>query len=193
MLESEHERIRLIIISVLPPAAAAAVRELRDPCCGLAGSREALAYPPHITLRTGVLVPPEAMDAFIGEFADLVRGVHAFALRTRGILAGRLGGEYGNAPIACYEIAPSEDLAALNALLNRYQPYRKSNRNAFHPHVSIAYGDLTEDGLQAIKCFLGKNPALRDREISWMCDNVSLYRKEDDQWVEFHRIPLSDE
>lgn len=190
MTDNNHERTRLVIISALPDNAAQAVRAIQERCCGVAGSREALAYPPHITLRTGVLVPPEEMDKFIGGFTDLVRDVAAFELRTSGILTGRLGGEYGQAPIVCYQIASSEALASLNAQLNSYQPYRKSNRMAFHPHLSIAYGDLTEEGLIAIKRFLQEHPVLRQREIKWICDNVSLYVKEGGQWVEFHRMPL---
>ncbi|MFW5871049.1 MAG: 2'-5' RNA ligase family protein [Verrucomicrobiota bacterium] len=190
MTDTNQERTRLVIISVLPDDAAEAVKAIRKPCCRRAGSREALSYPPHITLRTGVLVPPEKMEQFIGEFEALVHDVNPFDLKTSGILAGRLGGEYGNSPIACYEIAPSKALASLNARLNSYQPYRKSNRTAFHPHLSIAYGDLTEEGLVAIKRFLKEHPILPEREISWTCDNVSLYVKDGGQWVEFHRIPL---
>jgi 2'-5' RNA ligase len=191
MTDGRQERTRFIIVSVLPDHAAEAVREIREPCCRLTGSREALAYPPHITLRTGVLVPPAEREKFIGEFEALTRGVQPFALRTNGILVGRLGGEYGDAPIACYKIAPNEYLVALNRRLNRYTPYRKSNRTAFHPHVSLAYGDLTENGLREIGKFLEGNPALRDREVTWICDHVSLYVKKDEQWVNYHRIPLN--
>jgi hypothetical protein len=59
---------RLIIITVPPPDVAAALHRARSEAARLTGSVAALAYPPHLTLRTGAVVPADGTHAFLEGF-----------------------------------------------------------------------------------------------------------------------------
>ena len=174
--------VRLIIITVPPPAVQAEIAELRAICSGVSRSYAAAAYPPHVTLRTGVIVPKEELGIFLDGFGGLLGGVRPFEIRTGEILFRTIPRDHGVVPIVALEIEPSAELVSLNARLLRYAPYRASERTGFWPHLTLAFQDLTPVGLRRLENHLSTREELRSRRFSWSCDNVSLYRRCGSRW-----------
>jgi Bacterial phosphonate metabolism protein (PhnI) len=56
--------VRFVIITVPPPELSVLLESTRAAAASLTRSCAALAYPPHITLRTGAVVPEESVESF---------------------------------------------------------------------------------------------------------------------------------
>jgi hypothetical protein len=61
------DTVRFIIITVAPQPVASEIDRARRAVCAVGQSNAALAYPPHVTLRTGVRVPVDIVSAFLDE------------------------------------------------------------------------------------------------------------------------------
>ena len=183
--------VRLIIITVPPPAVRAELLGLRAVCAGVSSSYAAAAYPPHVTLRTGVVVPEAAMEGFLAEFGRLLEGVRPFAIRTGDVVFGSVARDAGEQPIVALEVDPSPELTGLNARLLRYTPHHRSDRTLFWPHLTLAFEDLTEEGRGRLEKYLAAREELRARRFAWRCDNVSLYRRTGPLWQPFHVYRLA--
>lgn len=180
------ERVRLIIITVPPPAVLVEISGLRAICSGIASSFAATAYPPHVTLRTGVIVPRVEMGTFLSSFDRLLEGVRPFEIRTEEIVFRAMPREEGVLPIVALEIEPSAKLLTLNARLLQYEPYRASGRTSFWPHLTLVFQDLSVAGRRRLERYLADREELRSRRFSWICDNVSLYRLRGRCWQPYH-------
>ena len=74
------ESVRFIIISTLPDNISNEINILREKLKEVTGACQALTYPPHITLRTGVIVPFSEIQTFIKEFGEIVKDVVPFEI-----------------------------------------------------------------------------------------------------------------
>jgi 2'-5' RNA ligase len=178
--------IRFAIITVPPPEVAGQIDALRRPLCELSNSYAALAYPPHVTLRTGVIVPQEAINDFLWEFGRLLDGWTPFMLRTDGLFSGSCRHADNDTRIVCYKVLRDEVLSRLNRRLLSYGKYRKSNRTHFDPHVTLVFDDLTRENFDRLSRHLGDDSEIRHMYFEWVCDNVSLYVKTGNRWEPFH-------
>lgn len=181
---------RLIMITVPPPAVCDAINAVRRPLAALADSAVALSYPPHVTLRTGAVVPLDQLQPFVDGLQVLLQDVSPFILTAQGIHMGTYERDDGPQPIVAFKITPSHALLALNQRLLTYRQYRKSERTAFKPHLSIAYEDLSMANYEKLCAHIKTQPELQTRAFEWTCDNVSLYEKVDQRWVPYHVIQL---
>ncbi len=179
------ESIRLIIITVPPPAAAEELDRLRRQVCRISGSRAALSYPPHVTLRTGVIVPPGCMDGFIEGFGKVVGAWRPFPIRTDGLFHFPYTDGADRKLVFGFRIRLDPPLAGLNRRLLSYTKFRKSRKRAFHPHLTLAFDDLALEGLEAAQAALSTS-GMHPQSMSWPLDNVSLYRLEGARWRPFH-------
>lgn len=176
------DAVRLIIITVPPPAVRMELSGFRAGCAAVAASYAACVYPPHVTLRTGVLVPEADLSRVLDDFGRLLAGVERFEMRTGAIVSRTIARDGGEIPIVALEIEPSPSLLALNARLLGYEPYRASDRTAFWPHLTLAFQDLSPGGQRRLEAYLAARDELRARRFSWVCDNVSLYRQRGRGW-----------
>ena len=183
--------VRLIIITVPPMAVQAELSLLRANCSGVSSSHAAEAYPPHVTLRTGVIVPQRGMSAFLSEFGLLLEDIEPFDIRTGDIVFRTIVRDSGDVPIVALEIEPSAALLSLNARLLEYEPYRASDRTRFWPHLTLAFQDLSPDGLRNLERYIAAREDLRSLRLAWTCDNVSLYRQRGRRWQPHHVYKLA--
>jgi 2'-5' RNA ligase len=178
--------VRFIIITVLPKEVARRFDEARRSVCEIGGSQAALAYPPHVTLRTGALVPGESVDAFLTEFGETVGRWDPFPMATEGLLVTDYRDGERRKYLVGYQIRKDPELVILNERLLRYEKWRASNRLHFEPHLTLAFDDLTEEGIQRVRLWLDENPSELPVGLQWSCDNVSLYKRHGDRWT-LHR------
>ena len=177
------DSVRFIIITALPEETAREFETARRSVCGIGGSRAALAYPPHMTLRTGACVPRESVDAFLMEFGEAVGTWDPFLVTTEGLLITSYQDQESLKYLVGYKVPKDPPLASLNERLLRCESWRASNRIHFEPHLTLAFDDLTEDGMRRVRLWLDENPNGLPAGFRWLCDNVCLYWRGGDSWT----------
>jgi 2'-5' RNA ligase len=177
------DSIRFVIITVLPEAAARRFNQARRRVCEIGGSRAALAYPAHVTLRTGVLVPVELAETFLEEFGEAIGMWDPFPITTEGMLLTEYRDAEALKYLVGYRIRKDPTLMNLNERLLRYERWRASNRLHFEPHLTLAFDDLDAEGFQNIQNWLDGNPDALPSCFEWTCDNVGLYRRQHAIWT----------
>ncbi len=187
----DDDRIRLVIITVPPPEVAEAVEALRAPLCRMADSRAALAYPPHVTLRTGVRVPPARMDDFLDDFRVLAAEQAAFPVRTDGIASLTYEDGGREKYLVAYRIEPTAPLLHLNRRLLSYRTWRKSDRTDFHPHMTLVFDDLSRKDWLRVTAHIEARPEAYARSFEWTCDHVGLYELRGERWEARAILPLA--
>ncbi len=148
---------RLVIITVPPQPVADEIAALQQRLCSVGGSRAALAWPPHVTLRTGALVPPSELGAFVQGLGRALGDWQSFVIRTDGLWMEDsprrdLGAFVG------LRVKKDAALVDLNRRLLTYTPWRKSDRVSLEPHVTLAFDDLSPPGLRVHSPVAGVAP-----------------------------------
>lgn len=184
--------VRLIIIAEVPPPQVDDVRALMRACAAAAASETALAYPPHVTLRTGALIPVDALDRWTEDFAACVREATPAAIRTDRFVHERYQGEGERRHFFGYTIEASRELIELHDDLCAFNRAIKGACGPYRPHLSIAYGDVTEKGARAIEDLIRREPDRIQRVFEWTCDRVGVYRRAD-RWVRHASLPVGHE
>ncbi len=186
MRHLRQKTIRFILITVPPAPVAEKLEILRKEFNQIAGSRIALTYPPHITLRTGFLVPEKEIPGFVKELSCLFTEEKPFWIETDGIHCGYYEQDSGPQPIVCFRIKKSFRLASLNKKLLTYKRFRKSKRTSFDPHLTIAYEDLSVEGFERLKETIQRRPDIQKLQFRWRCDHAGLYIKKSECWMAYH-------
>lgn len=138
--------MRFIIISVPPEPLARDLRVLQTQIGVEAGVKEALRYPPHITLRTGMICPDEAAGEVVRAFRERASRLNPVELRSEGPVASGYRDASGvERGFLGYRMNLSPELLELHLGLLAYEPFRKGPQGAFEPHVSLCYHDLSPD------------------------------------------------
>jgi 2'-5' RNA ligase len=181
------ETERFIIITVPPADVADRLDVLRCELSELSGSRGALAYPPHVTLRTGAVVPIEEVEGYAEEFARYVEPQRPFRMHTEGVICTsyRSHEEERTKYIVLMPIAQIRPLMELNRNLLRYTRFRKSDKTTFRPHLTLAFDDLSGEGLRRLEAHVERYPERFAARFEWTCDNVRLCMCRDGEWVDF--------
>ncbi|MGO9309092.1 MAG: 2'-5' RNA ligase family protein [Spirochaetia bacterium] len=177
-----NEAVRFIIITTPPEDVSRQIDEARRHVCSVSGSRAALAYPPHVTLRTGAMVPAALVPTFIEAFGVVVGRWDPFPIRTEGLWRTAYRDAGKEKYLVGYRIAKDPALAALNERLLAYTTWRASSRLHFEPHLTLAFDDLDLDGFVRVQHWLDDNPKILPDGFRWTCDNVSLFRREPGAW-----------
>jgi len=180
---------RFICVSVLPDGPAAVLEPLRADLAALSGAREALAYPLHVTLRTGFLVPSGERQAFFEGLGSAIRGRPSFRMRARGLC--RVSYQEGRRFLLAYELALDDELRGLHEALLSYSSYMKGDQYKYSPHITLAFHDLGPEGFARCSRWIDRRPPLLDTSFEWDCDNVCLLSKAGDRWEERMRYPLA--
>ncbi|MHB8835835.1 MAG: 2'-5' RNA ligase family protein [Candidatus Methylomirabilia bacterium] len=183
--------VRLIIITVPPAGVRNELSVLRANCAGVSSSHAATAYPPHVTLRTGLTVPEAAMGSCHAGLGALLEGIRPFEIRTGDIVFRTITRDRREVPVVALAIEPSAALLSLNARLLTYAPYRASDRTCFWPHLTLAFQDLSPEGSRRLEKYLAAREDLRSRQFAWSCDNVALYRHHGRRWRRHHVYKLA--
>jgi 2'-5' RNA ligase len=184
------DTIRLIIITVPPPDVAAAIQGLREPLCRAYDAPWALAYPPHVTLRTGVRVPPGDMDGFLDAFGAVVASARGCAICTQPARCGELELEGARRPFLFLPVRKTPPLLDLHRRLLSFRTYRKSDRTDFEPHVTLLCDALPTDRWAALQEEVRQDADRFGRTFTWVCDNVSLFVQAEGHWVPYRVFAL---
>ena len=174
--------VRFIIITVPPDEVVDRISRFRQKVCEMGKSVHSLAYPPHVTLRTGAIVPEEHINSFIEEFSQNIGNWKPFTIRTDGILKSSYPDGNIIKYFIGYRVIKDPPLASLNERLLSYRKYIKSNRQYFMPHLTLAFDDLKEKNFYSVSSYLDEHPEETPQGFEWLCDNVSLYSLRAKSW-----------
>ena len=178
---------RFVIITVPPPEVASAIHQARAEAGRLTGSVAALAYPPHLTLRSGVVVPLEDTPSFLEAFGACVGFWEPFSLRADGIVRSSYeAGDGAKRHLVAWHVEPSSALLGFHERLIGFVRYQRRPQPPFVPHLTIAYEDLGEQDAEVLLAHAAAPPEAFPPRLSWPCDNVALYRLIGGVWLPFH-------
>ena len=184
------ETIRFVIITVPPVKIQKEINKFRKEMSKCGNTFEALTYPPHITLRTGAVVPKENLDIFFEGFErHIFDTVNPFIIETQGIEGGTyLSGEEKKY-YYYYKIKLSEKLDKLNKNLLQYDLYKKSNKTQFMPHITMAFDDLTIEEFNNIKKEM-YDKIKSAPNYSWTFNNIGFYYFNGYSWKAYKNFKL---
>ncbi|MBU2512778.1 2'-5' RNA ligase family protein [bacterium] len=146
----------------------------------------AASYPPHVTLRTGAIVPIKEIDSFISKFEHHICDWNSFDMETDGIINEEYTKHGEQKFFIYYHIRENCALNQLNRHLLEFTPFIKSQKKTFCPHLSLAYKDLSQRGYEKIRDLIASKSQLFPEKIKWRCDNVSLFYWKNFKWVPYH-------
>lgn len=182
------DTVRLIVITVPPDDLCAEIDLFRREIARIGDSREALTYPPHITLRTGAIVPAEALEDYGERLERHLTGTRPFPIETASLEQSRYTAHGALRHFVGYQIRRSEELLALNRRLLRFCDWIKSDRIDFYPHLTMAFHDLDGAGAGRVARWIAANPERVPAGFRWTCDNVGLWRRGTERWEPFRVI-----
>lgn len=152
----------------------------------MTGSAQALRYPPHVTLRTGIVCPDEVAEAVALDFlahASLAKPARAWTAGLRHEVYAPGKG------LVALKVASDGTLEALHRHLLQFKVWAKGSQNAFHPHLTIAFDDLDEAATHRLaKHFT--TPECRLADFGFAVDSVALYYEKPEGWAMFGSTPL---
>ena len=184
-------KIRLIIINVLPSFIDRHIDKIRKPICKTFGDEWALTYPPHVTLRTGVVVSCNEIDEFVGEFGEILEACRPFTVKTQKARLSSMTYEGERKAFLHYPVIKNDPLVDLNRRLLQYTRYRKSRKRRFHPHITLFWGKLKPGAVKTLRSMVTKESKDMGLCHEWTLDNVSLYIQKGHQWEPYYIYRLT--
>lgn len=173
--------MRFIMISVPPEPLARDLRALQTLLGVESGALEALRYPPHVTLRTGMVCPDEASVEAVRAFGEHAARLDPVELRSEGPVASGYrdasGAERG---FLGYRMELSPELLELHRGLLAFEPWRKGPQGAFEPHVSLCYHDLSPDSARSL--LEGHRPRIEALAPAWIVRAAELWEPDGGSW-----------
>jgi 2'-5' RNA ligase len=183
--------IRLIIINVLPDHLCRLVNKIRKPICKAYGDEWALTYPPHVTLRTGVMAPCNIIDEFKSEFGKMLETCRPFAVKTQKARLINMAYEGESKVFLHYPVIKNAPLVDLNLYLLHYTRFRKSLKRRFNPHVTLFWGKLHSEKVKELGAMVSQGSKGMGLCHEWTLDNISLYVKKGAFWEPYHVYRLA--
>jgi len=176
--------MRLIIISTLPLELAGPIAGLQKKIGARADAREALRYPPHITLRTGLVCPDDQAEGVARDFLEHARTRYPIAVRADSVVASAYTDSTGiERGFLAYRIARTAELRALHLHLLAYTAWQKGPQGPFEPHLSLCYKDVAPPMVSHLAEEFDQE--LRTTIPAWRLERVELWREEAAGWVPF--------
>jgi len=178
--------VRFVIIHALAAGSAPGLEAARAAAREMTGSVQALRYPPHVTLRTGIVCPDDRADTVALEFlGHAARGRPARAWTT-GLRSEVYAPGHG---LVALGVASDGSLEALHRHLLEFTAWAKGPQTSFHPHLTIAFDDLDAAAAERLTAYLNE-PERRPADFGFTVDSVALYRETAERWVEVARVSL---
>lgn len=177
------EEKRFIVIYRVSGAKAEPIRKVQRKLSEMTGSQEALRYPPHITLRTGFLVPHSGAYGFLQRFIAYVNGIRSFPLSTEGYALKEYGSPDSPRYFIGMHVPLTPDLTALHEYLLGFGEFQKGPQGPYHLHISLAYHDLEKAWYERLANDRSPlEPEITER-VTLELDNVCLYEFDGTAWI----------
>ena len=181
--------MRFVIITLPPQIIRDRIDALRRPLNEEIGAQEALRYPPHLTLRTGLVCPDDRAAGVVEAFLAHASALNAVKVRTEGLFYTTYGDPGAERGIVGWTVGSTGPLLALHRGLLAFTDWAKGPQGAFRPHLTLAFDDLGADEVEQLRQRISTlDPPVPN--FSWTIDNVALYHEVDSRWVEWDHCSL---
>jgi len=184
--------VRFIIIAVPPPQVQAQIQAIRQPLNTLLGSKEALRYPPHVTLRTGIICPDALAADVARAFLLYAQAGKAVPVRSHAVFTTTWTDGSTQRALLGWKIvddnpqAGVEGIQRLHQFLLGFKNWAKGLQQHYAPHLTLAFYDI--DSVLAER---GKATINSDFSFAWTIDEVALYHENPDGWTYYASTALS--
>lgn len=181
--------MRFVIIHSIQQDAGYFLETIRQQLSAAGAGKAALAWPVHLTLRTGLLCPDDqagkAADDFLAHAADCRR----VALEVQDLVASEYGPPENPKGFLGLELEPSRSLLELHSRLLAYKPWAKSEQTEYHPHITLAYEDCSPAAARELLP-LARDALERLPPLPWL-DRVELWHQVGEVWKPWGRVGLN--
>jgi 2'-5' RNA ligase len=178
--------LRFVIIHALTPGFAPGLETARAQAHQLTGSAQALRYPPHVTLRTGLVCPDELAESVAQEFLGHAAKSRPARAWTAGWRNELYAPDHG---LVALEVRSDGSLETLHRQLLEFKAWAKGPQSSFRPHLTVAFDDLDRTGMQSLAEHFGR-PENKLADFSFTVDSVALYYERPEGWMMFGSVPL---
>jgi 2'-5' RNA ligase len=184
----------LIVISLPPEPMLQEFDALSQELSELTGAKVALTYPPHVTLRTGFLVPEEDLSVWKDSFTHHLSSISPAKIQLKGLINHQYTDrETGLEHYFCgFDVSLTAELQSFHKQLLSYIPYRKRQQTNYQPHLSLAYKDLNREGSEKIAQWLRDHPNVGAESRSWLADRISVYHECEGKWIVFDEFSVQE-
>ncbi|MFA6963803.1 MAG: 2'-5' RNA ligase family protein [Patescibacteria group bacterium] len=168
------EQKNIAVIGLFSEETSDRLQELRAEIAEKFDVREALSWPPHVTLRPGLIVPSDKIADMISQFKEFISPIGPIQVVLSGFKFfdnAIVGGTAKNPYVATVDVAKGAELSGINRKLLQFNAFPAQQARAFDPHVTLAYNDVTEEKFTEIKRYL----ADRDFDEKSTIDAIALY------------------
>jgi len=183
--------MRFVIITLPPRTIGERIDALRRPLNEAVGAREALRYPPHLTLRTGLVCPDDQAADAARDFLAHAAQFGTVPVRTEGIFYTTYGDPGAERGMVGWSIGATGPLLALHRDLLTHTPWSKGPQNTFRPHLTLAFDDLGAAEVEVLRERIEASPSPFPA-FSWTVDHVALYHETPEGWKEWDRVSLKE-
>ena len=179
--------MRFVIIHALPPGSAPGLEKARAAAHELTGTSQALRYPPHVTLRTGLVCPDELADSVALEFLGHAAKARPARAWTLGLRHELYAPDHG---LVALEVHSDGSLETLHRHLLEFKAWAKGPQAAFRPHLTVAFDDLDKAATARLAEHFARSEN-RLVDFGFTVDTVALYYERPEGWTKFGSVPLS--
>lgn len=181
--------MRFVVITLPPADLCDRIEAIRRPLNETVGGREALRYPPHITLRTGLVCPDDRAAEVAGAFLAHAAAFGPVPIQTEGVFFTAYGPPGDERGLVGWSIAATGGLLALHRKLLEFQEWQKGPQGLFRPHLTLAFHDIGPGHVETLRRELSAARVTLP-DFSWTADHVALYHERPEGWVEWGRAGL---
>jgi len=182
--------MRFVIITLPPKTIRDRIDALRRPLNEEVGAQEALRYPPHLTLRTGLVCPDDRAKDVAEGFLAHAAGLNAVPVRTEGLFYTTYGDPGKERGMVGWTVSATGPLLALHRGLLGFTDWAKGPQGAFRPHLTLAFDDLGAGEVEQLRQTIATmEPPVPN--FSWTIDHVALFHETSAGWIEWSRVSLS--
>ena len=175
-----------MIITLPPDELRLQLEAFRRPWNERFSAREALRYPAHITLRTGLVCPDDQAAVVAHDFLEHASRASPTEVATDGLFFTTYGDPLRG--MVGWHVPVTAGLLRLHRHLLAFTSWQKGPQATFEPHISLAYNDITPGQLPELRSGI---EAVEIPSAAWVVDHVALYHESPAGWVEWSRTPLT--
>jgi 2'-5' RNA ligase len=183
-MQRDTTNTKLFFVAIVPPEPLrTSAQKIKEDFAAEYGTSAGLKSPPHITL-----VAPFKADAKTE--TEIIRFLTDFAQKSSGFTLSIDGFDCFNVKVIFLKPTSNRLMAALGRKLNsefyKRFPFRRPAGISFHPHMTIAYRDLS------LEVFQRSWEQYKDRPFAAQCaiDRLFMLRHNGDRWVEYREFML---
>jgi 2'-5' RNA ligase len=164
------------------------IQEIQENLFSLCGTKSARdAWEPHITIGSGPIIRKESeIDQLVAEINQIIKQIGAFKVKLKGFSSTK---SEVNGNVLFIKVEVNEQLGLLaNKVKGVTDAFKRwyEQKWPYSPHVTLAFRDLTDEGLE--KCLDYLSNETFENEI--LIDHISLVEKVDDKEKEFKRLDM---